>query len=336
MMRKFVYYGGVVDTVAHQDLTVTVDALGPNDTFGNALKQMLENLNRMFSEINGASNQVSTGSVQIADGAQLLAQGATQQSATVQEISASVTELSEQTRSNAAVANEAKSLGENIRSDAQQGSQQMNQMMQAVQEINDASKSIGKVIKIIDDIAFQTNILALNAAVEAARAGQHGKGFAVVADEVRSLAAKSADAAKNTNELIESSIQKAEQGALISGETSASLDRIVQGIIHSSELIAEIAKSSDAQSVGIAQIGDAIAQVSQVVQQNSATAEQSAAASEEMSSQASLLQQLISQFKLKAAGGAFAPRQVSAPAPVTQAARPETGMAIDSFGAGKY
>jgi methyl-accepting chemotaxis protein len=288
--------------VAVGDLTKELATLSEKDVMGVSLKKMLESLNKIFGEINSASNQVSTGSVQIADGAQLLAQGSTPQSATVEQISASVTEISEQTKHNAAVANEAKNLGDNIRSDAQQGSQQMSQMMQAVQEINDASKSIGKVIKIIDDIAFQTNILALNAAVEAARAGQHGKGFAVVADEVRSLAAKSADAAKNTNELIESSIQKAEQGALISGETSDSLERIVQGIVRSSGLIAEIAKSSDQQSVGVSQIGEAINQVSQVVQQNSATAEESAAASEEMSGQAAILNQLVSRFKLKGAG----------------------------------
>jgi len=268
----------------------------------DSINEIIHKLNAIMAQINDASTQVATGSKQIADSAQLLAQGATEQSATVEQLSASIVEISEQTKHNAGVANEAKELGEDIKQSAEQGNRQMEQMMAAVQEINESSKSIGKVIKIIDDIAFQTNILALNAAVEAARAGQHGKGFAVVADEVRSLAAKSAEAAKNTNELIESSVKKAEQGAAISSETAASLEQIVQGIIKTSALVADISKSSDEQSASIHQISDAIGQVSQVVQQNSATAEESSAAAEEMSGQSSMLEELIAQFKLKDAG----------------------------------
>jgi methyl-accepting chemotaxis protein len=329
-MRKFVYYGEVVNAVAEKDLTVTVQTLGENDTFGNAITEMLRNLNSMFGEIRAATEQVSQGSVQIADGAQLLAQGATEQSATVQELSASVTEVNGQTKANAGLANDAKKLGEDIKGNAERGNMQMEQMIKAVGEISDASTAIGKVIKIIDDIAFQTNILALNAAVEAARAGQHGKGFAVVADEVRSLAAKSAEAAKNTSELIATSIQKSEQGAAISKETAESLNQIVAGIIQSSELVAKIAVSSNEQSLSIGQIGEAIDQVSQVIQQNSATAEQSAAASEEMSGQATMLQQLIAQFKLRnqTTGGfkPVQPRSGAAPAPVSSSA--ETGFAM--------
>ena len=175
----------------------------------------------------------------------------------------------------------------------------MDEMMGAVKEINQASQSIGKVIKVIEDIAFQTNILALNAAVEAARAGQHGRGFAVVAEEVRSLAEKSADAAKDTSSLIESSIDKASLGVRIAGETAESLADIVAGINESSQLIAQIAKSSGEQSLSMNQLNTSIDQVAQVVQQNSATAEESAAASMEMSSQSNLLYDLISRFKLK-------------------------------------
>jgi methyl-accepting chemotaxis protein len=171
--------------------------------------------------------------------------------------------------------------------------------MIAVNEITQASQSIGKVIKVIDDIAFQTNILALNAAVEAARAGQHGKGFAVVAEEVRSLAAKSAEAANDTGSLIANSIEKAGVGAKIASETAASLVEIVSGINESSRIVEEIAASSEVQSADILQINNGIDQVAQVVQQNSATAEQSAAASEELSGQSDMLKGLISQFRLK-------------------------------------
>jgi methyl-accepting chemotaxis protein len=302
MMRKFVYYGETLNTVSQKNLNLTVETLGEKDTFGNAMSSLVEGMNMMFGEINTASNQVSSGSVQIADGSQMLAQGATEQSATVQQLSASVNEVNDRTKANAELANDAKKLGEDIKKNAEHGNDQMAQMVRAVEEISDSSTAIEKVIKIIDDIAFQTNILALNAAVEAARAGQHGKGFAVVADEVRSLAAKSAEAAKNTSELIATSIEKSGQGAIIARETAESLEHIVTGIIQSSTLVNKIAESSNDQSIAIAQIGEAIEQVSHVVQQNSATAEEAAAASEEMSSQAAMLQQLIGQFKLKNPG----------------------------------
>jgi len=301
--------------VANGDLTAEIQCLSDEDALGGGLKRMVDSLSNMFGEINSSSAQVSTGSKQIADGAQSLAQGSTEQAATVQALSASITEITEKTKYNAEMAGKAANLANSIMQNAKKGSRQMDEMTAAVREINQASNSISKVIKVIDDIAFQTNILALNAAVEAARAGQHGKGFAVVAEEVRNLAAKSAEAAKDTGGLIANSMEKAELGARIADETAASLSEIVSGIDESNQLIAEIATASEQQSGGIAMINSGIDQVAQVVQQNSATAEQSAAASEEMSGQSDLLQELIARFKLKA-GGAANYRLPSAKKPV--------------------
>ena len=288
-----------MEEVAGGNLTIELKSLSDNDVMGNSLSKMVTNLNRMFSEILTSSNQVSVGSKQVADGAQSLAQGSTQQAASIQQLSSSISEISNKTKANAEMATRAANLAETIKGNAETGSSQMEEMIGAVGEINDASQSISKVIKTIDDIAFQTNILALNAAVEAARAGQHGKGFAVVAEEVRNLAAKSAEAAKETGVLIENSIEKANLGVRIAGETASSLAEIVSGINESDILISEIAKSSEEQALGINQINIGIDQVAQVVQQNSATAEESAAASEEMNSQSAVLQQLIAQFKIR-------------------------------------
>jgi len=285
--------------VAEGDLTSDVKPLSDEDEMGINLKYMIESLNDMFSGINTSSEQFATGSSQIADGAQALAQGSTQQAAAVQQLSASIAEIANKTKENAKKAGVAAELAHTIEGNAEKGSHQMDEMMSAVKDINEASHNISKVIKAIDDIAFQTNILALNAAVEAARAGQYGKGFAVVAEEVRNLAAKSAEAAKNTGEMILSSIEKAEHGARIADETSVSLNEIVTGIKESNRLVSEIALSSEDQSQGIDQINTGIDQVAQVVQQNSASAEQSAAASEEMNGQTTVLQQMVAQFKLK-------------------------------------
>jgi methyl-accepting chemotaxis protein len=287
--------------IADGDLTIEHKAMSQDDMISNSIIKMVDNLNRMFGEIHEASEQVSLGANQISDASQSLAEGSTEQAATVEELSASIADVAEKTKLNADRAVNAANLSETIKSNAQKGSQQMTEMTQAVTEINQASQDISKVIKVIDDIAFQTNILALNAAVEAARAGEAGKGFAVVADEVRNLASKSAAAAKETGTLIENSMKKAELGSAIAADTANSLSEIVDGINKSSDVISEIAHSSEEQSVAISQINDGIGQVSEVVQKNSAVAEESAASAEELNAQSSVLQGHISQFKLKAA-----------------------------------
>ncbi len=331
----------VVEHIADGDLTVTAQVRSDKDTMGQALVKTLESLNSMFGEISTATSQVSNGSKQVADGSQQLAQGSTEQAAAVEQLSSSISEIAGKTKQNADMANNAASLSDAIKTNAQKGSGQMQQMMQAVKEISEASQSINKVIKVIDDIAFQTNILALNAAVEAARAGQHGKGFAVVAEEVRNLAAKSAVAAKDTGSLIANSMEKAELGAKIASETSASLSEIVSGINESSAIVGEIARSSEEQSMAISQINKGIDQVSQVVQQNSATAEESAAASEEMSSQSNVLESLVSQFKLKSgntrslpssSSSSSARKQLSMPSKQSYTQPMSNASASDDFG----
>jgi len=289
----------VLKTVADGDLTVEVKQLSDNDVMAKSIKHMIESLSNMFGEIQTTTDQVSTGSRQVSNGAQSLAQGSTQQAASIQELSSAISEISERTKENVRTAEKTSTLSNRIKENAEKGSRQMDEMIIAVKDINEASQSISQIIKTIDDIAFQTNILALNAAVEAARAGQHGKGFAVVAEEVRNLAAKSAEAAKETGDMIQNSMEKAEFGSTIADETAVSLTEIVSGINESSLFIDEITKASEEQANGISQINIGIDQVAQVVQQNSATAEESAAASQEMSSQAAALEQLLGLFKVK-------------------------------------
>jgi methyl-accepting chemotaxis protein len=292
-----------ISGIASGDYSISYSPRSGKDVMGRAIADLLEMNNRVFSEINGATAQVSDSARQIANGAQSLAQGSTQQAAAVEQLSSSVNEIAQKTKENAEQANTAAGLSKSVRSNAEKGSARMDDMIKAVEEINEASRNIQKVIKVIDDIAFQTNILALNAAVEAARAGQHGKGFAVVAEEVRSLAAKSAAAASDTGALIADSMGKAELGAKIAKETAESLNEIVGGINESNAIVSNIAMSSGDQSLAISQINTGIDQVAQVVQQNSATSEESAATAEELSGQSSILEDLIGQFKLNTQSG---------------------------------
>lgn len=256
-------------------------------------------LSDTFAQINQASAQVSSGSEQVSDGAQALAQGATEQASSIEELSASITEISAHVKENSKHAADANTSAMLVSSEIDVSSKYMDEMITAMSEINNSSSQIGKIIKTIEDIAFQTNILALNAAVEAARAGAAGKGFAVVADEVRNLASKSAAAAKDTTALIENSMKQVENGTRIADQTAKSLVKVVAGAKVVTNTVDEISKASSQQSEAISQITLGVDQISNVVQTNSATAEESAAASEELSGQAQVLQTLITKFKLR-------------------------------------
>ncbi len=286
--------------VADGDLSVVIehDARDEVGILAHSLRKMTSNLNEVMYNISIAAEQVSAGSTQLSDSSMALSQGATEQASSVSELSASIEEIAAQTMVNADNAKEANRITELTKVSAVEGNDQMKEMLKAMAEINDASMNISKIIKVIDDIAFQTNILALNAAVEAARAGQHGKGFAVVAEEVRNLAARSSNAAKETTAMIEGSIKKSEGGTKIANDTASALNKIVDGIANVADLIGNIAIASKEQAVGIEQINQGLLQVNSVVQTNSATSEESAAASEELASQAMLLEDQVSKFKL--------------------------------------
>jgi methyl-accepting chemotaxis protein len=289
----------IVSKVAEGDLSFEVTPRSERDIMGISLEATIKQLNNMFNNISQAAEQVLAGSNQLSDGAQSLSQGATEQASSIEELAATINEITEHINKNAKNAEETKNTSLEAAKEVEKGSEQISDMVKAMDSINEESVKIGKIIKAIEDIAFQTNILALNAAVEAARAGSAGKGFAVVADEVRNLATKSSEAAKDTTQLIESSMKAVSNGMIIAEKTSQSLVNIVEKTNKTTKLIEEIATASEQQAVGASQISVGIEQVSAVVQTNSATAEESAAASEELLSQANLLNEQISLFKLR-------------------------------------
>lgn len=267
-----------------------------------AMAKIINDLSETMFQINISAGQVSGGSDQVSSGAQALAQGATEQASSVQELSASISEVSEQIKGNAVNAAAASEVVNNVGDSITTSNMQMTEMISAMTEISNSSSKISKIIKTIEDIAFQTNILALNAAVEAARAGSAGKGFAVVADEVRNLATKSSEAARQTNMLIEGSVHTVENGVKIADATAKSLAEVVSGAEKITTLISKISQACAEQSNSISQITMGVEQISSVVQTNSATSEESAAASEELNGQAEMMKQMVAKFTLKSDG----------------------------------
>lgn len=298
---------------------------GEMEEIEDAGADLIQKMNIFFSEIKASSNQISAGAEQVASGSQALAQGATEQASSIEELSASITEVSENVATNAENAKKANMLATTSGEVAEATLQDMKEMLSAMNEISISAENIEKVIKVIDDITFQTNILSLNAAVEAARAGVAGKGFAVVADEVGNLAQKSLDSAKEITSLIEGAIASVNAGERIAKKTSQAFYGLTEKISDVISTVNEIAVASQEQSESIKQVTIGVDQISCVVQTNSATSEESAAASEELSGQANILDTLVGQFKLGTEDHTYIPTDM-------RANQPKQNMVQQDFG----
>lgn len=272
--------------------------IGEFEQLMRSMKKINRGLSELLLQISRSADHVAAGSEQVSSGSQNLAQGTTEQAASVEELTGMMSEISDQAYRNSRDAQEASEKAQMVKENATESSRSMQEMVKAMAEISGKSDEIRKIVKTIEDFSFQTNILALNAAVEAARAGDRGKGFSVVANEVRSLANQSSAASKSTAALIQSSIQAVENGRKIANETDNALAEVVSGIDNVSELLFHITDASSKQFDANRQVTENINLISEVVQTNSATAEECAAASEELASQAQLLKELVSHFKL--------------------------------------
>ncbi|HQI73046.1 MAG TPA: methyl-accepting chemotaxis protein [Smithella sp.] len=290
----------VLEKMAAKDMTVRMmgDYKGDYAKIKESLNMAVENLDKALQQVAIGADQVGSASVQVSTGGQALSQGTSEQAGSLEEVSSSLQEMSSMTKQNAINAREAKGVAEEARGSSEKGVESMNRMSSAINKIKTSSDATAKIVKTIDEIAFQTNLLALNAAVEAARAGDAGKGFAVVAEEVRNLAMRSAEAAKNTANLIEEAVRNSENGVAINAEVLKNFQEITEKINKVSQVVAEIAAASEQQDQGISQVNKAVEQMNQLTQQNAANAEESASAAEEMSSQSEEMRSMVAGFRL--------------------------------------
>jgi methyl-accepting chemotaxis protein len=290
----------VLGKMANGDLRVSItrEYIGQFNEIKESINTIIRTLNKTMSEILSASEQVLSGAKQISSSSMTLAEGASEQASAIEELTASIETINTQTQQNSHHANEANALSARSTGYAQTGNEEMQKMLAAMNQIQDSSNNISRVIKTISDIAFQTNLLALNASVEAARAGEHGRGFAVVAGEVRTLANRSQTSADDTAGLIADSNSRVNVGTKIAETTAESLRVIVENAAQVSEIITTIAQASKEQAEAVSQVSVGLSQISHVVQSNSSTSEESAAAAEQLNSQAELLQQMVSFFKI--------------------------------------
>jgi methyl-accepting chemotaxis protein len=288
----------LAESIAEGDLTVNPQQRSPQDKLMQALSRMIAGLSAVIGDINATAVQVTSGSRDMSALASQVSQGSTSQGESIEEIVLTMSKLASQTKTNADHAREADALAVGACLTAEHGRAQLERMSEAMKGIHEASRSIAKIIKIIEDISFQTNLLALNAAVEAARAGKHGKGFAVVAEEVRNLANRSAKAARESAGLIQDSVEKVERGSEVAAKSMETLVEIVKSVRNVADLMGEIAGASNEQAQGIERISHGLNQIKNIVQQNTRNAEQSAAAGAQLSCQAESLSESLNRFQL--------------------------------------
>jgi methyl-accepting chemotaxis protein len=330
MLSSLQYKADIVSKIANKDLTTELKPASDKDSLGYSLKEMVSSLNEILSQVNLSVEQVNSGADQISQGSQNLSQGATEQASSLEEITSSITEVNSQSKQNADSAIEANGIAKQATTDAESGNTQMKELVEAMNRINASSDEINKVVKVIDDIAFQINLLALNANVEAARAGKYGKGFAVVADEVRNLSVRAAEAVKETSSMVEDSISNIKKGNQLVDKTSSQLDSIVAGVSKVAEFLGEIASASKEQAQAIEQITEGLDQIGQATQASTASAEESASASEELAGQAQQLRNMVAQFKLdQRYSGGGGRNQQSAKATGITPVKPEDQISLD-------
>jgi methyl-accepting chemotaxis protein len=295
----------ILKRLAEGDITLrmTGDYKGDFDILKTALNDSLESFNDTLAQVNIAVDQVAEGSLQVSQASQSLSQGATEQASSLEEITSSVTEIASQTKLNTESAGTVNSLANTAKSNAEQGNTQMQNLVQAMGDINKSAEGIKTIVKAIDDISFQINLLALNANVEAARAGKYGKGFAVVAEEVRNLAVRSANSVKDTTRMVDEAIANIERGNELCDLTAKQLADIVGGAGQVATLAEEVATASKEQTQGLEQVSTGLNQIDQVTQANTASSEESASASEELSAQSQQVKSMLARFKLKAKEG---------------------------------